>query len=77
MLLEKQEIQATLYEFTGIKNIDIQRLSVKRAELLKCGINYLFTLKNQNLSIWFICITLRLILCGRLQYLNMKMSCNY
>ena len=35
MLLEKQEIQTTLYDFTGIKNIDIQRLSVKRAELFE------------------------------------------
>ena len=35
MLIEKQEIQTTLYEYTGIKNIDIQRLNVKRAELFE------------------------------------------
>ena len=50
MLLEKQEIQTTLYEFTGIKNIDIQRLSVKRAELFEMWRKLSFYAKKSKIK---------------------------
>ena len=50
MLLEKQEIQTTLYDFTGIKNIDIQRLSVKRAELFEMWRKLSFYAKKSKIK---------------------------